>query len=376
MGVWSYMKNGLELYNEHLGRLEKVIALKKADRTPINLNADSFCVRAAGGKLADLVTNMEYGNELLLQGMKSFGDIDCTLGYGCFPQTKGAFFLSNIKLPGRELPEDALWQIDEVGFMTEDDYDTIIDKGWNKFYIDFCKNRLGDPLKIMEDIIKIQPKIVQSYKDAGIVAIIGNAMIGAPYETLFAGRSIKNFVKDLIRIPDKVIAVMDVMAEESYEDLRKAIRADKPLAVFSGGSRMAGDFISEKAFEKFAWPYLKKGVEVAVEEGANVYLHSDLCWNRFLDYLCDLPKGKCIFHPDSTTDIFKAGEVLKGHMCIMGDVSPSLLTLGTPDEVYGYSRKLIDRFASQGFIMAAGCCIPANAKVENVKAMVAAALES
>lgn len=370
------MKTGQDLYNEHLERLKKAISMKKTDRVPINLNADAFCVKAAGGKLSDLVTNMEYGNNLLLQGMKSFGDIDCTLGYGCFPQTKGAFFLSNIKLPGRELSDDMLWQIDEVGFMTENDYDTIINKGWNNFYMDFCKNRLGDPLSIMSSIIELTPKIAQKYKDAGIVAIIGNAMAGAPYETLIAGRSIRKFVKDLRKIPDKLKAVMDVMAEEGYESLRNAIHADRPLAVFSGGARMAGDFISQKTFEEFVWPYYKKSIEIAVEEGAYVYLHSDLCWDRFINYLLELPKGKCIFHPDSTTDIFKAGEMLKGHMCIMGDVSPSLLTLATPDEVYDYSKKLIDKFAPQGFIMAAGCCIPPNAKVENVKAMIAAALES
>lgn len=370
------MKTRQELYNEHLERVKKAISMEKTDRVPINLNADSFCIKVAGGKLSDLVTDMEYGNELLFQGMKSFGDIDCTLGYGCFPQTKGAFFLSNIKLPGRDLPDDMLWQIDEVGFMTEDDYDTIINNGWNNFYIDFCKNRLGDPLKVMGHIMEITPKIAQKYKDAGIVAIIGSAMAGAPYETLIAGRSIKNFVRDLRRIPDKVLAAINVIAEEGYEDLRRAIRADKPLAVFSGGARMAGDFLSPKAFEKFAWPYFKKSIEIAVEEGANVYLHSDLCWDRFIDYLKELPKGKCIFHPDSSTDIFKAGEVLKGHMCIMGDVSPALLTLGTPDEVYDYSKKLIDEFAPQGFIMAAGCCIPPNAKIENVKAMIAAALDS
>ncbi|KZL93906.1 methylcobalamin:coenzyme M methyltransferase [Clostridium magnum DSM 2767] len=100
-----------------------------------------------------------------------------------------------------------------------------------------------------------------------------------------------------------------------------------------------------------------------------------MSWNRFIDYFLDLPKGKCIFSPDSTTDIFKAGEVLKGHMCFMGDVSPSLLTLGIPEDVYKYARRLVDEFAPQGLIMSSGCSIPPNAKLENVKAMVAAALE-
>jgi hypothetical protein len=36
---------------------------------------------------------------------------------------------------------------------------------------------------------------------------------------------------------------------------------------------------------------------------------------------------------DSMMDIFKAKEVLKGHMCIAGDVPAALSVLGTPDEI-------------------------------------------
>ena len=41
----------------------------------------------------------------------------------------GTIILSSTKLPGRELPDDKLWQVDEKGLMTEEDYDTIINKG-------------------------------------------------------------------------------------------------------------------------------------------------------------------------------------------------------------------------------------------------------
>ena len=55
---------------------------------------------------------------------------------------------------------------------------------------------------------------------------------------------------------------------------------------------------------------------------------------------------------DSTTDIFKAKELLKDHICIMGDVPPALLTLGTTDEVEEYCKKLIDVVgAGSGFIL-------------------------
>jgi len=90
-----------------------------------------------------------------------------------------------------------------------------------------------------------------------------------------------------------------------------------------------------------------------------------------LPYLKDLPKGKCICELDSTSDIFKAKEILKGHMCIMGDVPATKLALGTPEDVTAYCEKLIDVVGKDGgFILSTGCECPVDAKFENVKAMV------
>jgi uroporphyrinogen-III decarboxylase len=66
-------------------------------------------------------------------------------------------------------------------------------------------------------------------------------------------------------------------------------------------------------------------------------------------------------------------EVLGDHMCINGDVPATMLTLATPDEVFNYSRRLIREIGPTGFILGQGCDIPPNAKLENVKAMIAAA---
>lgn len=56
----------------------------------------------------------------------------------------------------------------------------------------------------------------------------------------------------------------------------------------------------------------------------------------------------------------------------MGDVPASMLYMKTPDNVYEYSRKLVRELGPEGFILQSGCDIPTNAKLENVKAMVAA----
>jgi len=56
----------------------------------------------------------------------------------------------------------------------------------------------------------------------------------------------------------------------------------------------------------------------------------------------------------------------------MGDVGAAMLSLGTPDEVYNYSKKLI-KDMGPGFILSTGCSAPPNAKIENVKALIAVA---
>jgi uroporphyrinogen-III decarboxylase len=79
---------------------------------------------------------------------------------------------------------------------------------------------------------------------------------------------------------------------------------------------------------------------------------------------------------DGTTNIFKAKEVLGDHMCLMGDVPAMMLYHKDPDDVYEYSSKLIRELCLEGFILQSGCGIPENAKLENVQAMVSAALDS
>jgi hypothetical protein len=363
------------MYGEHLERLRKAIAMEKTDRPPIVLNAAAFCCKYGGGKLADLVSRVEYGHACIIKGMLRLGDgeVDATELNNEYPPVLGSIFLSRIRVPGRDLPDDEIWQIDEQGLMTEEDYDTIIRHGWGSFLADYYRSRLDGVEREYEHLARHADKLAQMYTDAGIVTL-APIMALPPFGAISGGRGIPRFMRDLHRIPDKVQAVFDVIQHETVETMRQQIRDSRPLAVFIGGAREAGDFLTYKMFDRFAWPYFKELVEAAVAEGAFAYLHLDMCWDRFLDYFKELPKGKCIFSPDGTTDIFKAGQVLKGHMCFMGDVPASMLTLGTPDEVYAYSLRLIEEFADYGLIMSSGCSVPHNAKPENVRAMIAAAL--
>ncbi|MCR4434752.1 MAG: uroporphyrinogen decarboxylase family protein [Clostridiales bacterium] len=371
-----------EMTELRTNRFKTAVALGKPDRVPISLNGPCFIKFGdPSAKMADYIRRPKWADEMVLKAysLPVLEEIDAPPAAGMNIEAFGAMWFSRMKLPGRELPEDAIWQIDEQGPMTEEDYDTLIDKGWNyvsrelQQRIGFSPDFFAPKPEDIEYMAEFQKKVDQM----GRAKLGGGLFAGAAptFETLSAARSISRFYKDLHRIPDKVSAALEVMEKEILEGVRKAVRESKPLWAGIGGTRAGSDFISRKTFEKFYWPFVKHCADVAIEEGSNIFFHMDSNWEGFLPYFTEVPKGRGIFDPDSLTDIFKIKEVLGGHMCITGDVSPALLTLGTSDEVYRYSKRLVDEIGPAGFIMSSGCSVPPNAKLENVKAMILACLE-
>ena len=66
----------------------------------------------------------------------------------------------------------------------------------------------------------------------------------------------------------------------------------------------------------------------------------------------------------------RAKEVLGDHACIMGNVPPGLLQVGSPQEVEEYCKKLIKVCGKGGgFILANGSAMD-TARPANVKAMI------
>jgi len=71
----------------------------------------------------------------------------------------------------------------------------------------------------------------------------------------------------------------------------------------------------------------------------------------------------------STTDIFKAKEVLGDTVCIRGNVPLSIMSTGTPDDVKDYCKKLIDVVGKGGGFIMDSSTVLDDAKPENLKAM-------
>jgi uroporphyrinogen-III decarboxylase len=127
--------------------------------------------------------------------------------------------------------------------------------------------------------------------------------------------------------------------------------------------------MSRKQFEKFYWPGLKQALLCTIEMNIVPIIFCEGQFGNRLEYFLELPKGKviCLF---DLTDMFRAKEVLRDHACIAGNVPPSLLQIGSPQEVEEYCAKLIKVCGKGGgFILSAGSSID-EAKPANIKALV------
>jgi hypothetical protein len=369
MGYYSPKESAEDSYQEHLTRLRTAVALGTPDRVPVAPNGPAWPARALGVKMSVMAVDPVVSYRTVIDAYAGLGDIDAIQSPNYHVTSLSMKWLSRVKVPGRELPDDALWQVAECEVMTADDYDAIVSEGWKPWVERYYHERLPGAREAFDAVAPIVPEALAACRARGVVPLSPIAAT-IPYEYFCGGRSMKEFMLDLFRRPDKVQAAMDAALPVLIDDMRRSIRRLGLVGLWIAGWRSASEFIAPRQWERFVFPYFKQLVDAAVEEGAIPVLHFDANWDRDLE----LPKGKCVLSLDGRTSIFRAKEILGGHMCIMGDVPPRMLTLGTPEEVTAYCRRLVDEIGPGGFILSSGCDVPIDAKYENVKAMVDAVM--
>jgi hypothetical protein len=339
------------------------------------LEYSGFAAVLTGTPMNTFVSLPETATRIMIEAYKRVGAGDA-VNYGSFsPYALSYLFGAKVRIPGFDLPADESWQVHESELMLRSDYDVILEKGWDRFFRDFQDQRLfndADP-----DLLpRNQPDTdVAALWAEHEVPVLSGGDVTTPFELLCGARSLEPFFMDLVEIPDKVQAVMDAIVPCLAEKpIRKAFDRGYP-AVWVGGWRAAPEMISPDMWERFVWPYLKRLVNQVLDAGLIPLLHLDSNWERELDRFNEFPKGRLIMALDGETDIFKAKKILKDRVCLMGDVPASLLVFGDTAAVGTYCRRLIREIGPEGFILQSGCDIPANAKLENVQAMVRTALE-
>ncbi len=368
------------LYEQRRVRIEKTIALEAVDRIPTAYMGMAFAPRYMGMSIADFCEVPENRTDVTLAAMDKLG-ADVWDGINALPcgrivPSLVSAWLSHIAAPGRELPEDSLWQVQESDVMKPEDYDVILDKGWPEFLQGYYP-RVIDMDELNESQAWVRNNI-QNVKDqcrahAYVPISFGGTAI--PFEYLCGGRSMSRFYIDLYRNKDKVKAVMDHMMPHMIREGIDTAEVSGIPAVWVGGWRSASSLIAPKIWDEMVFPYFLELTHALADKGIVSVLHFDQDWTRDLERLKELPAKMCLLNTDGMTDLRKTKEILGDHMAVMGDVPSALLYSGTPDDIFKYVHDLIRDVGPTGLILCPGCDAPINAKPENMEAMAAASRE-
>lgn len=358
-------------YQEHLNRVLAAIRLESSDRVPFVPGGPAVNAAVAGVPLAQYCSDMKINCQANLKGLETIGEVDAVQNTIFQPDILATLWLGEVKVPGRDLGDNELWQMHEKEYVKQEDYDVILEEGFGPWFEKFLVERLGNPLQYCKEFFEYGPTAKKIFADAGY-PFISEMILASPFEMFCGGRSFYNFFsEDLLEIPDKVEQVFDVVQAENLKKWESAFQnpETKPLGVWVGGWRGTPGMLNPELFERFSWKYMREIVELCLKYGVIPILHLDSEWTLGLKYIKELPPKSCIVSLDGKTDIFKAKEILGDHSCIMGDVPATLLSFGTPEKVDAYCKKLIEEIGPAGFILGTGCDAPFNAKLENLKAM-------
>jgi uroporphyrinogen-III decarboxylase len=205
--------------------------------------------------------------------------------------------------------------------------------------------------------------------------VAASAFGKAPFDTLGDTlRGTKGIIQDMFRRPDKLLKALDVIADLSINEVLKSPNFPRLVMVHYPLHKGADGWMSDKQFDTFYWPSLKKMMDAFIKEGLIQSHFAEGSYNTRLEKVDQFPKGTVTWYFDRT-DMFKAKKILGANCSIMGNVPASLILTGSAADVKEYCRKLIVECGKGGgYILSAGSSV-GTPKLESLRAMVEAVKE-
>jgi hypothetical protein len=400
-------KTNEQLRQDREKRIMDAVALKKPDRVPISIPFGYFPARFVNG-----ITPRDAWYDF-----KKWKDAYFKTALFYQPDTSGLFFNSSGNVleemdnktmvwPGHGASIHHSHQFIEGEYMKSDEYDLLLEDYSDyllRYYLPRT-NGLLSPLsslppltslsasvpfrnlanpqfvQMLEKLVKIAPEAVRWQAEISAMAremnelgfpgglgILGGLV---PFDLISDRfRGMRGAMLDMYRQPDKLLAAIQMLSRLQLKGIESGPQAKEFTLAFVALHRGADGFMSLKQFEVFYFPYLKKLTEALVARGFTPWVFFEGDYTSRLEYLLQLPKAKILGHFDRS-DMAKCKAVLGRHMCIAGNVPPSILQTGTPESVKKYCKWLIDVVGKDGgYIMAPSSSVD-EVKPENMLTMV------
>jgi hypothetical protein len=338
--------------------------------------------------------------------------------WGAVMPGPGKFFeIVDYKLyswPGHGVAPENSYQCHEDEYMLADEYDALIQDPSGYFsnvYLPRVFGALGGfrMLPFLPGILEMYglainfipfglPPVQATYQalfEAGAEALKWMMAMGGVegelatlgFPTLLAGftkapfdvigdtlRGTQGIMLDIYRRPKKLLEAMEALTPLMIRlGVGGSQVTGKPL-IFIPLHKGADGFLSDEHFQKFYWPTLKEVILGLIEAGCIPFPAAEGGYSSRLEHVKDLPRGKTVWMIDQT-DMARAKETLGQNACLFGNVPSAMLSVGTPQEVRAYVKKLIDAAGKGGGLIVGNGSFFDQAEPENVKAMVDTAKE-
>ncbi len=402
-------------YDTRWQRILDCIALKQPDRMPIAFMTTFWLAKYAGMNCRE---NMYDYDKLEVAIEKACIEFDpdwmapITEVSGMGRVLEAASF-KQLQWPGHGVGDDRPYQYLDAEYMSADEYDDFLLDPTGFFLSKYLPRVAGayDGLQPLASLVGTtyyglafatamftDPAMQQAWgqlSQAGGTAMEFHgrgAMLshrlkcqGFPYgQFLFAGapydvvadymRGAKGMMTDLFRHKDKLEEVFDKIKKLAVRDLVMRSQMTGNKVVFIPIHWAPDAFMSQKQFERFWWPSFREMMIELIDAGLTPMPMWEADCTKRLEVIADIPPGKCIYWFERT-DMKQAFDVLGDVVALRGNVSASVLNMGTPEEVDAEVKSLVDNVWNKGgnLILDTAFGIPDEAKIENVQAMYRAA---
>jgi len=386
-------KSKEELYQERLKRYTKAMQNEKPDMIPLRPFVAEFTALYAGYTCQEVTHDYEKAFLAARRCAADF-DWDAIVGNMVYVWTglTQAINLTYYATPGIDIPPDVGFQYreppEEKAFMKPEEYDDLI-KDPTDYLFNIWLPRVsqdivppGEPVTFRHNLafLKGGMAMIQYFdalgrqnqllrEETGTVSAI-SGILKAPLDILaYKLRGYYGLARDLMERPDKVLAACEALMPHLFQVALSGADPEKNVPVAMWMHRTCVPFISPQHFQDIYWPTTKPILEELWNNGHQTLLYAEGNWDFHLSAFRELPAGSVIFHADRS-NIFEAHRILGDRFCISGGIPNTLLSIGTPEEVRDYCKKVIDEVARDGgYIMDASAIIQNDARVENVKVL-------
>jgi uroporphyrinogen decarboxylase len=340
-------RNAMNSYDRVMNMFEG----KKPDITPVVPMVREWCSKQAGIEFIDELESVEKHVYAQTYCLSQFSyDIVWGEAYGCHSESEAmgsVLKLSRGYLPSVEKP-------------AVEDYQT-----------DLPKLKLFDPYKNarLSTLLEQTRRLKARFK--GQVPVIG--YVQAPFRHASMLRGSEKIMRDMYKQKENLRELCEIALSSQIVYAVAVISAGADI-LFISDPTSSGDVISKKQWEDWGFPLTARLAKLVKRSGVKTIMH--ICGNTE-NRLESLAKtGIDCLSLDEAVDFEKARKILGPDYCLMGNVSTTLMAMGSSEEVQEATKEVIRKAGKDGHLMVSGGCLLAeNCPPENMRAMVKAAKE-